>query len=299
MTQRKTNFTGLHRRRATDLAVYITNLLLVAIAVVPLFLIIGSILIKGIGQINLAFFTERVPTISQAKAAHNAVLEGERVLLPGGIANGIIGTLVMVVLSSIIAIPIGIYGGVYLAEEHNTRFARAIRFITDLLQGTPSVVIGIVVYAVVVIPMRTYSGFAGAVSLAIMMIPLIIRSTEETMLRLPRSMKESALALGASYRSTMNKVLLPSARSGIFTGILLAVSRVMGETAPLMMTALASRWINWNPFEPMSAVPLLIWQFYNNPFLQEMIWSSALFLLVLVLSFNIIAKTIAAKSEIK
>lgn len=289
---------AIKKRKRWDRLVYWGNLTLVGIAIVPLFLIIGSIFIKGIGQINLDFFTDRVPTLSQAKAAHHAVLEGQRVVLPGGIANGIVGTLVMVLLSSAISIPIGILGGVYLSEDRTSRFARSVRFITDLLQGTPSVVVGIVVYAVVVIPMRSYSGLAGAIALAIMMIPLIIRSTEETMLRLPRTMKESALALGASYRSTMTRVLLPSARSGIFTGILLAVSRVMGETAPLMMTALASRWINWNPLEPMSAIPLLIWQFYNNPFLQEMIWSSALFLLLLVLSFNIIAKTIAAKSEI-
>lgn len=281
-----------------DKVVFGGNILLVLTAVIPLFLIVGDILIKGVGQINLDFFTERVPTISQAKAAQNAVLEGEKVILPGGIANGIVGTLIMVGLSSIIAIPIGIFGGVYLSEDQSGRLAKIVRFVTDLLQGTPSVVLGIVVYSIVVIPMRTYSGIAGAIALAIMMIPLIIRSTEETMLRLPRSMKESSLALGASYRTTMNKVLLPSARSGIFTGILLAVSRVMGETAPLMMTALSSRWINWNPFEPMSAVPLLIWQFYNNPFLQEMVWGSALFLLFLVLTFNIIAKTIATKSEL-
>ena len=204
----------------------------------------------------------------------------------------------MVVVASLIAIPIGVLGGIYLSEERGTRLASVVRFITDLLQGTPSIVLGIIVYIWVVVPLGNYSALAGAVSLAIMMLPLIIRSTEETLLRLPKSMKESALALGTSYRSTVLKVLLPSASGGLLTGILLAVSRIIGETAPLMMTALGSNHINWDLMTPSSAVPLLIWEFYNDPNLIDMIWSSSLFLLVLVLTLNIIAKRIAAKRAI-
>lgn len=286
----------LTRRRIKDKATFILVLLLVTIALLPLFFIIGEIVIKGIGHLNTNFFTERVPTLSQAKAAHEAVLPTQKVTLPGGIANGIVGTLVMVLIAAVIAIPLGILGGIYLFEGKQSPFAKVVRFSSDLLQGVPSIVIGIFIYALVVVPMRSYSGLAGSLALAVMMLPLIIRSTEETLLRLPKTLKESALALGTSYRKTLLGVLVPSARGGITTGVLLALSRVMGETAPLMMTALASRWVNWNPFEPMSAIPLLIWQFYNNPFLQEMIWSSALFLLLLVLSFNIVAHTLAKRA---
>lgn len=287
-------------RRQGDRAFFSTCVALTWISVLPLFLILGTIIFKGVGQINGSFFVEPSPTAVDAMMAKMQVdsVAGERVILPGGIANGIVGTLIMVVVASLIAIPIGVLGGIYLSEERGTRLASVVRFITDLLQGTPSIVLGIIVYIWVVVPLGNYSALAGAVSLAIMMLPLIIRSTEETLLRLPKSMKESALALGTSYRSTVLKVLLPSASGGLLTGILLAVSRIIGETAPLMMTALGSNHINWDLMTPSSAVPLLIWEFYNDPNLIEMIWSSSLFLLVLVLTLNIIAKRIAAKRAI-
>ena len=145
--------------------------------------------------------------------------------------------------------------------------------------------------------MRGYSALAGAVALAIMMLPLIIRSTEETLARLPKSFKESALALGCSYRKMVLKILLPSAMGGLLTGILLAVSRIIGETAPLIMTALGSARISWTLDTPSSAVPLLIWEFYSDPNLQEMIWSSSLFLLLLVLLLNFIAKRISDRTR--
>ena len=220
-------------------------------------------------------------------------------IIPGGIANGILGTLLMVAIASVIAIPVGIMVGIHLSEHPKTKFSNATRFITDLIQGSPSIVIGIIAYAWVVKPLGGYSAFAGSVSLAIMMIPLIVRSTEETLKMLPGSLKEAGLALGSSYTNVILRVLLPSAFGGLFTGILLAVSRVMGETAPLMLTALGSTAINWNVMEPTSAVPLLIWEFYNDPNLIDMIWSSSLFLLILVLSLNLIAKHIAKKWKIQ
>ena len=224
-------------------------------------------------------------------------IEGSRTILPGGIANGIVGTLLMTLVASIIAIPIGLLGGIYLSENRSSRLASVVRFVTDLLQGTPSIVIGIIVYAWIVLPMRGYSALAGAVALAIMMLPLIIRSTEETLARLPKSFKESALALGCSYRKMVLKILLPSAMGGLLTGILLAVSRIIGETAPLIMTALGSTRISWTLDTPSSAVPLLIWEFYSDPNLQELIWSSSLFLLLLVLLLNFIAKRISARTR--
>ena len=261
---------------------------------IPLIAILWELIKKGYKQINLSFFTETAPSTLDAMLA-----KSDGGLIPGGIANGITGTLLMVVLASVIAIPTGIMGGIYLSEKPRTPFSHVIRFLTDLLQGTPSIVIGIIAYTWVVKPLGSYSALAGSVALAIMMLPLIIRSTEETLKMLPGSLKEAGLALGASYTSVILRILVPSAFRGLFTGILLAVSRVMGETAPLMLTALGSTVINWDVLHPTSAVPLLIWEFYNDPNLIDMIWSSSLFLLMLVLTLNIIARHIAHKWKIR
>lgn len=289
---------SLKVRQGWDRTVYLVNIVLACITVIPLFLIIGKIVLEGYQQINWDFFTKTAPTAVEAMMAKRAnTIEGSRTILPGGIANGIVGTLIMTLVASIIAIPIGLLGGIYLSENRSTRLASVVRFVTDLLQGTPSIVIGIIVYAWVVLPMRGYSALAGAVALAIMMLPLIIRSTEETLARLPKSFKESALALGCSYRKMVLKILLPSAMGGLLTGILLAVSRIIGETAPLIMTALGSTRISWTLDTPSSAVPLLIWEFYSDPNLQDMIWSSSLFLLLLVLLLNFIAKRISDRTR--
>ena len=289
---------SLKVRQGWDRTVYLVDIVLACITVIPLFLIIGKIVIEGYEQINWDFFTKTAPTAVEAMMAKRAnTIEGSRTILPGGIANGIVGTLLMTLVASIIAIPIGLLGGIYLSENRSSRLASVVRFVTDLLQGTPSIVIGIIVYAWIVLPMRGYSALAGAVALAIMMLPLIIRSTEETLARLPKSFKESALALGCSYRKMVLKVLLPSAMGGLLTGILLAMSRIIGETAPLIMTALGSTRISWTLDTPSSAVPLLIWEFYSDPNLQELIWSSSLFLLLLVLLLNFIAKRISARTR--
>ena len=265
-----------------------------SLTVIPLFAIIWELLRKGYKQINWSFFTETAPSTLDAMLARST---GD--IIPGGIANGILGTLLMVIIAAIIAIPTGILVGIHLSEHPKTKFSNITRFITDLIQGSPSIVIGIIAYTWVVKPLGSYSAFAGSVSLAIMMLPLIVRSTEETLKMLPGSLKEAGLALGASYTSVVLKILLPSAFGGLFTGILLAISRVMGETAPLMLTALGSTAINWDVLEPSSAVPLLIWEFYNDPNLIDMIWSSSLFLLLLVLTLNLIAKRIARKWKIQ
>lgn len=264
--------------------------LMSGLTAVPLLAIIGKVLIAGYSHLNVAFFTEATPTALNAMLATS---RGESI--PGGIANGILGTLLMVGMAAVVAIPIGIAGGVYLSENRKSRFAQAVSYMTDLLQGTPSIIIGIITYFWVVVPMKGYSAVAGSVALAIMMLPLIIRSTEETMKMLPLSLKEAALALGSSYPAMVIKVLLPSAFGGIFTGVLLAVSRVTGETAPLMFTALGCAAINANVARPMSAVPLLIWEFFNDPNLQSLIWSASLFLLIFVLILNITSKQLAKR----
>ena len=265
-----------------------------ALTAVPLFAILGEVLLKGWRQINFAFFTEKTPTTLDALLA----IKSDNII-PGGIANGIIGTLLMVLMASAVAIPIGVLAGIYLSEKRTTKFSAVVRFVTDLLQGIPSIVVGIVAFAWIVSALKSYSAVAGSAALAIMMLPLIVRSTEETLNMLPNRLKEAGLALGTSYSSVVLKVLVPSAFGGIFTGILLAISRVIGETAPLMLTALGSSIIQWDVTRPSSAVSLLIWEFYNDPNLQNMIWSASLFLLLLVLTLNIIAKQITKKWRIQ
>lgn len=274
--------------------IHILICVLAALTSVPLLAILGKVIFEGSKNFTWQFLTEPTPTTYKAMLALAA---GESI--PGGIANGIIGTILMLLMAVIIALPIGIMSGTFLAEKRGSTIANIISYITDMLQGTPSIIIGIIVYAWVVIPMKGYSAFAGGIALTIMMLPLIIRSTEEALKLLPVSLKEASLALGGSYAKTVIKVLLPSAFGSIFTGVLLAVSRVVGETAPLMFTALGCAAIQWQIDKPMASVPLLIWQFFNNPTLQPLVWSAALWLLIFVLILNITSKLIAKKWKIQ
>ena len=264
--------------------------ILAALTAVPLVAILGEVIFKGYDQLSWSFFTESTPT---AYRAMKAMAAGEPI--PGGIANGIVGTMIMLGMAVIVAVPIGIMCGAFLAENSKNRFATTVSYLTDLLQGTPSVIIGIITYVWVVVPMKGYSAIAGSVALVIMMLPLIVRSTEETLKILPASLREAGLALGGNSLRVMLKVQLPAAMGGIFTGVLLAISRVIGETAPLMFTALGCSFIRWSVDQPISAVPLLIWEFFNDPTLQELIWGASLFLLLFVLTLNIIAKFIAKR----
>ena len=278
------------RRLYVNRILFLSVCFFAMLTAVPLIAILGEVLVRGWEQLNWSFFTEPTPT---AFKAMKAIRAGEAI--PGGIANGIIGTLLMLGMATLFAVPIGIMCGIFLAENSKSRFSMFVSYLTDLLQGTPSVIIGIITYIWVVVPMKGYSGIAGSVALFIMMLPLIIRSTEETMKILPLSLKEAGLALGGSYARVVMKVQLPAAFGGIFTGVLLAVSRVIGETAPLMFTALGCSMIRWEVDKPIAAVPLLIWEFFNDPNLQELIWGASLFLLLFVLFLNVTAKVLAKK----
>lgn len=264
-----------------------------ALTAIPLVLIIWEVLRKGYRQLNWNFFTQEAPNSLEAMMAVNS---GD--LIPGGVANGLVGSLLMVLIAIVIAVPIGILAGIRLSENPDSRFSSTVRLVAELLQGTPSIVVGLIIYGWVVKPLGSYSGLAGGIALAVLMMPLIIRSTEETLKMLPGSLKEAGLALGASYTTVVLRVLLPSAFGGLFTGILLAVSRVLGETAPLMLTALGASAIEWNVLNPMSALPLQIWEFYNDPNLSGLIWSTSLFLLLLILGLNLLSKRIARKWKI-
>lgn len=285
----KSNF-NTKQRILKDRSLFWVVCILSALTAIPLIAILGEVFIRGYEQFTWTFFTEPTPTSYKAMKAVN---EGQPI--PGGIANGIIGTMIILFMASAVAIPLGILCGAYIAENNKKRFAQFVSYLTDLLQGTPSVIIGIITYIWIVVPMKGYSAIAGSVALCIMMLPLIIRSTEETLRILPSSLKEAGLALGANKARVMLKVQLPSAFGGIFTGILLAISRVIGETAPLMFTALGCSFIRWSIDKPISAVPLLIWEFFNDPYLQELIWGASLFLLSFVLILNLLSKYLARK----
>lgn len=264
-----------------------------ALMAVPLIAILGKVAVEGIKNLSFEFLFQPAPTTYQALIASTS---GQSI--PGGIANGLVGTLLMLIMSSAVSIPIGILSGIFLAEQKETVFAKVSSYLTDILQGTPSIILGVIVYAWIVIPMGGYSAIAGSVALSIMMLPLIVRSTEEAVKMLPSSYKEAALALGGSYFRMVWKVMLPSAFGQIFTGVLLAVSRIVGETAPLMFTALGCAIVQWNVSQPMSSVPLLIWQFFNNPTLQPLLWSASLVLLLFVLLLNVSSKIVANRWKI-
>ncbi|HEX2974773.1 MAG TPA: phosphate ABC transporter permease PstA [Bacteroidales bacterium] len=266
---------------------------LTVVAVIPIILIISEVFLKGVRQINFSFFTETAPDSFQAMAA-----AAGNEIIPGGIANGITGTLLIVLIASFISVPAGLMTGVYLAENRTSRYSDLIRNITEILQGVPSIVLGIIAYLWIVKNVTNgFSALAGSVALAIMMMPMIIRSTEETMKMIPSEIREAAYALGTPYHRIILQVLIPSGFSGLSTGILLSLSRIIGETAPLMMTALGSSVINLDITKPVSAVPLLIWEFYNDPNMVKMVWSSSLFLMILVLTLNIISRTIASRNK--
>lgn len=291
MSQRRSISAG--SRKAKDKAVFILVCLFSFLAMVPLFFILWDVVSKGYKNFNLRLFTEVTPSSVDALMAR---MNGDPI--PGGILNGITGSILIVGLAILFSIPLGLFIGIYLADNHGRKFAKVISFLTDLLQGMPSIVVGIIAYAWIVKPLGSYSALAGSVALTIMMLPMIVRSTEETLKMLPVSYKEAGLALGSSYTNVVFKILLPSGFGGIFTGILLAISRVMGETAPLMLTALGASVVNWKVMEPTSAIPLLIWDFYNDPNLVDLIWSTSLLLLIVIFLLNWISKIVARKWKV-
>ena len=271
---------------------FILVCVLSGVTAIPLLAILGEVLIKGWNQLGWSFLTEATPNAYKAMLAAQA---GEE--MPGGIANGIIGTFLMLLLAAVVAIPVGILCGICLSEYRKSWFATFVSYLTDLLQGTPSIIIGIITYIWVVVPMKGYSAIAGSVALFIMMLPLIIRSTEETMKVLPETLKEAGLALGGSYWRVMLKVMVL-----LLLEVSLPVScwlsrASLAKRPPLMFTALGGAAISWNMTKPMSAVPLLIWEFFNDPNLQNLIWGASLFLLAFVLCLNLLAKRIAKEME--
>lgn len=289
----KLSIKNLETRKKKDAFFKGMVIALSVVTISPIVLIIYKLIEKGIRQISLNFIIETPPDTFQAMTA---LANGE--LIPGGIANGITGTLIMVFLASALAIPVGVVTGIFLYENPGKPLANLTRNISDILQGVPSIVLGLIAYIWVVKPITSgFSALAGSVSLAIMMLPMIVRSTEETLKMIPGSIKEAALALGVPYYKVLLRVLIPTGFSGLLTGILLGISRILGETAPLMLTALGSSMVNLDITKPTSAVPLLIWEFYNDPNMVDLIWSSSLLLMGMVLGLNLLSKRIASRTK--
>jgi phosphate transport system permease protein len=256
-----------------------TFLMLAATAAVliPLALIFIHIMKMGFSSLSLDFFTQ-IPKPT-----------GET---GGGMANGMMGSLVMIGMASLIGLPVGIFGAIYLAEFGGGRTSTAIRFAADVLSGTPSIITGMVAYTLMVVPMKGFSALAGAVALAMIMIPIVLRTTEEQLKMVPGSLREAALALGVPLWRTSLKVTLRSALSGVMTGILLAVARVAGETAPLLFTALGNQFWGRKLTEPMAAIPLQIFNFAIAPYedWHRLAWAGALVLVTVMFSLSLTAR---------
>jgi phosphate transport system permease protein len=253
-----------------------------AIAVSALFFILGYLVYHGGTSINWDFFTKLPAPVGEAG---------------GGMANAIVGSAKLLLLASLVGIPIGFFGGIYMAEFSNTSIAFVVRFAADLLNGVPSIVIGIFAYTVAVLPFKHFSTWAGGMALGIMMIPITLRSTEEFLHSVPRALREGAMALGASRWRTIITVVVPAAYRGIMTAILLALARVAGETAPLLFTALGNRF--WSPGwnQPTASLPAMIYSYALSAFedWHRQAWAAGLVLLALILIVNIFARVILAR----
>ena len=252
------------------------------ISVSVLFFILGYLVYNGGTSINWAFFTQLPKPVGE---------------IGGGMANAIVGSGKLLFAASLFGVPIGFLGGVYLAEFSGSFVASVVRYAADLLNGVPSIVIGIFAYAMVVLPFKHFSTFAGAFALGLMMIPITLRSTEEFLKNVPNNLREGAMALGASKSKTIRTVIIPAAYRGILTAILLALARVAGETAPLLFTAFGNRFWNNSWSQPTASLPVMIYTYAVSPYedWHRQAWAAGLVLLGLVLIINIVARTILAR----
>ena len=243
-------------------------------ALIPLIMIFVYTVSKGVGHLNLDFFIEMPKPVGESG---------------GGMANAIVGTIILVALGSGIGLPIGIVTGVYLAEFGNNKFAYLVRFLTDVLSGVPSIVAGVVAYSLVVIPMRHFSAIAGGVAMAILMIPTVTRTTEEMIRLVPNSYREAGLALGIPQWKTTLQIILRTAFRGIATGILLAIARVAGETAPLLFTALGNRFWSTSIDQPIASLTVFIYDYAKAPFedWNNQAWTAALVLIVMISALSL------------
>jgi phosphate transport system permease protein len=264
----------------------VLTIILAFACVIPLLAILLYIIKAGVTKINWHFLINTPKPVGETG---------------GGIANALLGSAIIILVAAAIAIPIGIMGGIYLSENRKSRLAYWSRLCVDILQGVPSIVIGIIAYFWLVKPLRGFSALSGSVALAIMMLPIIIRSTEETLKLLPDTLKEAAYALGMPFHRVILKVIVPCGISGILSGVMLAVARIAGETAPLLFTAFGNPYLSVNVTKPMQSLPLTIFNYATSPYndWHDLAWGASLILLAFVLLLNISTKLITRKWKVQ
>jgi phosphate transport system permease protein len=256
----------------------------VALALVPLAFIFFYVLRQGLSALNVDFFTSMPKPVGESG---------------GGMANAIVGTLIITGLGSLFAIPIGVMSGVYMSEYAGSRLSSAVRFAADTLNGVPSIVIGVFVYTVAVLPVKQFSALAGGLALGVMMIPIIARSTEELLLLVPRNIREGAMALGATRARTVFTVVLPAAFPGIVTGVVLALARIAGETAPLLFTSFNNRFFSTKLTQPIASLTVMVFTYAISPYedWHRQAWAGALVLVAIVALCSVAARMATRRLE--
>ena len=282
---KSTHTVSMRRRLTNGFAVGLITIAALVVTV-PLFLILGTVIYRGMNGLNWAFFTQIPKPIGE---------------VGGGMANAIIGSVLLLGLASLIGVPLGIGAGVYLAEYGRNKSGNIVRFTADVLNGVPSIVIGLTAYAMIVVIQKHFSLLAGSVALGIMMVPTICRTTEEVLLLVPQSIREAALGLGIPKWRTILSVVLRTASAGIVTSIMLAFARIAGETAPLIFTALGNQYWNININQPTAALPLQIYTYAQMPYDQahQQAWTGALVLISMIMLTVIFVRFVASRGTIK
>lgn len=267
---------GGYRRAKSRLMVTLMGVAVV-LAMLPLFLILGSLVYHGASSLSVGFFLNRPAPVGESG---------------GGVAHAISGTLMIVGMAALVGVPVGVAGGVYASEYRGTRLAVVTRFVADVLNGTPSIVVGLLAWTWVVATQRHFSAIAGSCALAFLMIPMVMRTTEELVSLVPDALREAALALGYTRWRTTCFVVLRTALPGVVTGSLLAVARISGETAPLLFTTLGSEYFSFDATQPMAALPLVVYKYATGPYPEwhKLAWTASLVLILVVLTLGVAAR---------
>jgi phosphate transport system permease protein len=271
-----------HRRRLKNHLATVLSIGAAGFGLTWLVLILLVLVVKGVGGLSLSVFTEMTPPPGGA----------------GGLLNPIVGSLILTVLAVVFGTPLGMMAGTYMAEYGRySKLTTVVRFINDILLSAPSIVVGLFVYEIMVAPMGHFSAWAGAVALAIIVIPVVVRTTEDMLLLVPNTLREASAALGLPRWLVIRHVAYRAARAGIITGVLLAIARITGETAPLLFTALNNQFFSWNLNAPMASLPVIIFQFALSPYedWQQLAWTGALLITITVLGLSILARALSAK----
>jgi phosphate transport system permease protein len=277
---------SIRRRILWDRLFKATIIFLTLCSILPMFFILFFITSKGVSVVNWSFLTRLPSPVGETG---------------GGISNAIIGTFMLIGISTALSVPLGIFAAIFLSEYRKGKFVYLTKLCVETLQGIPSIVIGIIAYVWVVLPMGSFSALSGGIALGMMMLPVVVTATEETLKLIPDSLREASLALGVSYPRTILKVILPAGVSGILTGILLSIARVAGETAPLLFTAFGSPFMNHNILKPINSLPLMIFNYATSPYPEwhTLAWGASFILIVFVLGLNLLTKVATSRWKVQ